>query len=51
MNAPHTFTNENFREMLLFLPTIKDNKEWSERYKELMNIRVIFTEIDRNYVG
>ncbi|PVH24719.1 DUF4932 domain-containing protein [Sphingobacterium corticibacter] len=51
MNATHTFTDENFREMLLFLPTIKKNKEWSDRYKKLMNIRVIFTEIDHNYVG
>ena len=51
MNATHTFEDNNFKEILLFLPTIRNNKEWSEQFNQAINTRVIFTEIDHNYVG
>lgn len=51
MNATHTFEDNNFKEMLLFLPTIRNNKDWSEKFNQAINTRVIFTEIDHNYVG
>lgn len=51
MNATHTFEDNQFKEILLFLPTIKHNKEWSEQFNHAINIRIIFTEIDHNYVG
>lgn len=51
MNATHTFEDNGFREILLFLPTIRNNKEWSEKFKKAINTRIIFTEIDHNYVG
>jgi len=51
INATRTFTDNNFKEMLLYLPTIKQESNWTEEYNVAMNSRVIFTEIDHNYVG
>lgn len=51
LNATHTFEDNNFREMQLFLPTIRNDKQWSEKFRKAMNTRIIFTEIDHNYVG
>lgn len=51
LNATHTFEDNGFKEMLLFLPTIRNDKEWSEKFKKATNTRIIFTEIDHNYVG
>ncbi len=51
INATHTFEDNQFKETLLFLPTIKENKDWTEQYNEANNTRIIFTEIDHNYVG
>ena len=51
MNATHTFEDNNFKETLLFLPTIRNDKNWSEKFRKAINIRTIFTEIDHNYVG
>lgn len=51
INATSTFEDNSFKETLLFLPTIKYNKEWSAELNEAMNSRIIFTEIDHNYVG
>lgn len=51
MNATHTFEDNNFKETLLFLPTIRSDKNWSEKFRKAINIRIIFTEIDHNYVG
>lgn len=51
MNATHTFEDSDFKEMLLFLPTIREDKEWSEKFRKAINTRIIFTEIDHNYVG
>lgn len=51
MNATHTFEDQNFREILLFLPTIKTDEEWDAAYRKAVNQRIIFTEIDHNYVG
>lgn len=51
MNATHTFEDSDFKEMLLFLPTIREDKEWSEKFRRAINTRIIFTEIDHNYVG
>lgn len=51
MNATHTFEDGDFKEMLLFLPTIREDKEWSEKFRKSINTRIIFTEIDHNYVG
>ncbi len=51
MNATHTFEDNGFKEILLFLPTIRDEKGWTADVKKAMNSRIIFTEIDHNYVG
>jgi hypothetical protein len=51
INATHTFEDNNFKEMQLFLPTIRNDKKWSEKFRKAMNTRIIFTEIDHNYVG
>lgn len=50
-NATHTFVDNNFKEILLFLPTIRSGKEGNEKMKKAINTRIIFTEIDHNYVG
>lgn len=50
MNATQTFEDNGFKEMLLFLPTIKYEKDWTEAYNKAINTRIIFTEIDHNYV-
>lgn len=51
INATHTFEDNGFKEILLFLPTIKNDETKSDLYKKMLNIRIIFTEIDHNYVG
>lgn len=51
INATSTFEDNSFKEMLLFLPVITNKDAWSEAYNTAMNSRVIFTEIDHNYVG
>ena len=51
IHATQTFENNNFKEMLLYLLLIKRNKELSEELNIAMSTRVIFTEIDHNYVG
>ncbi|MFN0254166.1 DUF4932 domain-containing protein [Pedobacter ureilyticus] len=51
MNATHTFEDNQFKEILLFLPTIKQDQKLSEQLNHAINIRIIFTEIDHNYVG
>lgn len=51
MNATQTFENNDFKETLLFLPTIKNNEDLSKKLNKAFNTRVIFTEIDHNYVG
>ena len=51
INATHTFEDNDFKEILLFLPTIKNDETKSDLYKKMLNIRIIFTEIDHNYVG
>ena len=51
MNATQTFENNEFKETLLFLPTIKNNEDLSKKLNKAFNTRVIFTEIDHNYVG
>lgn len=51
MNATHTFEDNKFKEILLFLPVIRDDKQWDEQTKRVTNTRIIFTEIDHNYVG
>ncbi len=51
MNATHTFKYRGFKEILLFLPTLRDDESWSPKFKKAINTRIIFTEIDHNYVG
>lgn len=51
INATSTFEDHSFKETMLVLPVIKDNSEWTPELNEMMNSRVIFTEIDHNYVG
>lgn len=51
MNATQTFEDNDFKETLLFLPTIKNNEALSKKFNKAINTRVIFTEIDHNYVG
>ncbi|WP_405266575.1 DUF4932 domain-containing protein [Cellulophaga sp. Ld12] len=51
MNATQTFEDNDFKETLFFLPTIKNNEALSKKYNKAINTRVIFTEIDHNYVG
>lgn len=51
MHATHTFENNDFKETLLFLPIIENEKDWSKKYNKAINTRIIFTEIDHNYVG
>lgn len=51
INATTTFEDQGFKEMLLYLPTIKQNPRLSEEHNTILNSRVIFTEIDHNYVG
>lgn len=51
LNATKTFEDNGFRETLLFLPTIQNDEDTSKAYNKARNTRVIFTEIDHNYVG
>jgi hypothetical protein len=51
MNATHTFKYKGFKEILLFLPTLREDESWSPKFKKAFNTRIIFTEIDHNYVG
>lgn len=51
IHATTTFEDNNFKEMLLYLPMIRNDKEPTNALNIAMNSRVIFTEIDHNYVG
>lgn len=51
INATTTFEDNHFKQTVLCLPTIKFNNDWTPAYGEAMNSRIIFTEIDHNYVG
>lgn len=51
MNATHTFEDKGFKEILLFLPTLREDESWSMKFRKAINTRIIFTEIDHNYVG
>jgi len=51
INATITFEDNNFKETLLYLPIITRKHELPEDINKVMNSRVIFTEIDHNYVG
>lgn len=51
INATTTFEDNQFKQTLLYLPIITFNNTWSTSYNEAMNSRIIFTEIDHNYVG
>ena len=51
INSTSTFEDQSFKETMLVLPTINYNSEWTSELNEIMNSRVIFTEIDHNYVG
>ena len=51
MNATHTFKYKGFKEILLFLPTLREEESWSLKFKKAINTRIIFTEIGHNYVG
>lgn len=51
IHTTSTFEDNSFKETLLFSPIIKYNEDWSAEFNEAMNSRVIFTEIDHNYVG
>lgn len=51
INATTTFEDNSFKEMVLYLPIINNKQEWTKDYNQAMNSRVIFTEIDHNYVG
>lgn len=51
INATTTFEDNQFKQTLLYLPIIQFNSAWTSAYNEAMNSRIIFTEIDHNYVG
>lgn len=51
INATQTFESNGFKEMLLYLPVIKQHVDQTEDLNRALNARVIFTEIDHNYVG
>ncbi|MGH2622619.1 MAG: DUF4932 domain-containing protein [Sphingobacterium sp.] len=51
INATHTFEDNNFKETLLYLPIITNRPDLTKEKSIAMNSRVIFTEIDHNYVG
>ena len=51
INATHTFEDNYFKEMLLYLPVIKHQADIDQDFNKALNSRVIFTEIDHNYVG
>lgn len=51
INATTTFEDNQFKQTLLYLPIIEFDNNWTSAYNEAMNSRIIFTEIDHNYVG
>ena len=50
LNYTGDFVNNNFKLIYMVLPPLDYNQNLSERENELLNARVMFTEIDHNYV-
>ena len=51
LNYTGGYTNNNFRLIEMVLPTLTKNGKRSKKSEEAFNTRVMFTEIDHNYVG
>lgn len=50
LNYTGDFDNNNFKLIYMVLPPLDNLKELTERENELLNTRIMFTEIDHNYV-
>lgn len=50
MNGTNRYKDNGFQECLMFLPTVIRGKSWKDNFTEMLNTRIMFTEIDHNYV-
>lgn len=50
MNCTNSYEDNGFSETLMFLPTVLRSPKWTEHFTEAFNTRVMFSEIDHNYV-
>jgi len=51
LNYTTAFRDKGFVQILMVLPPLDKNEKMSKEQNELFNTRVMFTEIDHNYVG
>ncbi|MBD1385051.1 DUF4932 domain-containing protein [Mucilaginibacter rigui] len=51
LNYTTSFRDKGFVQILMVLPPLDHNEKMSKQENELFNTRVMFTEIDHNYVG
>ena len=51
LNYTTSYTDNNFKQIMMVLPPLEESPELSENEKIVFNTRIMFTEIDHNYVG
>lgn len=51
LNYTSSYTDNGFTQILMVLPPISKEKDLTEKQNTVFNTRVMFTEIDHNYVG
>ena len=51
LNYTTSYTDNAFKQIMMVLPPLDESMKLSENEKMIFNTRVMFTEIDHNYVG
>lgn len=51
LNYTTSYADNNFKQIMMVLPPLEESPELSESEKIVFNTRIMFTEIDHNYVG
>jgi len=51
LNYTTSYTDNNFKQIMMVLPPLEKSLQLSEKQNTVFNTRIMFTEIDHNYVG
>ena len=51
LNYTNIYKNNNFKQIVMVLPPVSKEENYTEKQNIVFNTRIMFTEIDHNYVG
>jgi len=51
LNYTTSYTDNGFKQIMMVLPPVGENPKLSQKDNIILNTRIMFTEIDHNYVG